>query len=210
MFAPKNNIVWEEKSRYKKRTSLIWQKLQNERNERNESVNYLDSDNLYSDKSSDQKEKNKNDKIKTQNNIKKYRNESPNNSNDDDDYKKKEMNYPLKIKGKSNKNMIRLSNNFHDYSQYKIKHTNKICLGNSLNDKNNNYLIKVPKFSVVQVENLISLEFNRDYERNVHSKNNNNIMNNLDDNLNETNIKENDGNQRNIIKKRSKSFFCCL
>jgi hypothetical protein len=82
-------------------------------------------------------------------------------------------------------------------------------LGTSLNRPINNFFVKTPKFRVVEPENLISLEFDRAYERN--KKNNNFMCNNFDDNLNETNIRE-DINDKNVAKinKTKKSYFCCL
>lgn len=96
------------------------------------------------------------------------------------------------------------------FQQYKMKHINSICLGrylNKMSDKNNQ-IIKVPAFSVVKPDKLISFEFNREYE----TRNRSYYMNNKEIIDDETNIKENSKERRDIsqnIKKRSK-IFCCL
>jgi hypothetical protein len=96
--------------------------------------------------------------------------------------------------------------------QYKMNHINSISLGRYLKksiDKNNQ-IIKVPAFSVVKPEKLISFEFDREYEtrnRSYYLKN--------DDCLNDdTNIKEqrdiSQKNERNHKIKKKKFIFCCL
>ena len=96
--------------------------------------------------------------------------------------------------------------------QYKMNHINSISLGRYLKksiDKNNK-IIKVPAFSVVKPEKLISFEFDREYEtrnRSYYLKN--------DDCLNDdTNIKEqrdiSQKNERNHKIKKKKFIFCCL
>ena len=98
------------------------------------------------------------------------------------------------------------------FHQYKMKHINNICLSGYLemnNDKNNK-IIKVPAFSVVKPDKLISFEFNREYE----TRNRSYYMNNNDNINDETNIKEKRGISQksesyNKIKK-STTIFCCL
>jgi hypothetical protein len=98
------------------------------------------------------------------------------------------------------------------FHQYKMKHINNICLSGYLemnNDKNNK-IIKVPAFSVVKPDKLISFEFNREYE----TRNRSYYMNNNDYINDETNIKEKRGisqksESNNKIKKSTK-IFCCL
>ena len=93
-----------------------------------------------------------------------------------------------------------------------MNHINSISLGRYLKksiDKNNK-IIKVPAFSVVKPEKLISFEFDREYEtrnRSYYLKN--------DDCLNDdTNIKEqrdiSQKNERNHKIKKKKFIFCCL
>ena len=190
----------------------------------------LDSDDLYSDKSSNknsnserdinykkrerEKEKEKIKKNKIQNNIRTYKEDSST-SNDDDDDDDNDNNNDNNNKENENyessnvKDILKIKNTSYNYSHYKIRHTNNISLGTSLNRPINNFFVKTPKFRVVEPENLISLEFDRAYERN--KKNNNFMCNNFDDNLNETNIRE-DINDKNVAKinKTKKSYFCCL
>ena len=212
---PKKKSLFEPKSKKQKHDSGESDKKQDDK------MNFSDSDNLYSDKSSNknsnsekdiydkkrekEREKEKNKKKKIQNNIKTYK-EDTSTSNDDNDNNNKENEYNESSKIKD---ILKIKNTSYNYSHYKIRHTNNICLGTSLNRQINNFFVKTPKFRVVEPENLISLEYDRAYERN---KNNNNFTcNNFDDNLNETNMKE-EINERNVakIKKKNKSFFCCL
>ena len=105
---------------------------------------------------------------------------------------------------KSSKNVL-LNN-----SKYKIKHVNDI---NVIGSKNISPIIKMPVFSVVQPDKLISFEFNRAYER---PNNINNIyIKKSEDMLGEKNSKnQNDNNDNedsvNDTKKINKRVFCCL
>ena len=211
---PKKKTLLEVKTKKLKLNSNISNKKEFEKK-----INYFDSDYLYSDKS----KRNSSNSITENNNNsnnnkeKKIKNKIPNNLKtfkEDKNYscdKKENRNASLKMKDNNDK---KIKNNIHNNSIYKIKHVNNICVGRSLNKENNNLLMKIPSFSVVKPDNLISLEFNRAYERN-NDKNNLTIKN-YDDNLNETNIKERRDNfihnERNFNKltKRSKSLFCCL
>ena len=96
------------------------------------------------------------------------------------------------------------------FQQYKMKHINSICLGRYLNkiSDQNNQIIKVPAFSVVKPDKLISFEFNREYE----TRNRSYYMNNNEDLNDETNFKENSKERREISQKikRRKKIFCCL
>ena len=98
------------------------------------------------------------------------------------------------------------------FQQYKMKHINSICLGRYLkkNSDNNKQIIKVPAFSVVKPDKLISFEFNREYE----TRNRSYYMNNNDNINDETNIKEKkDISQKSESynkNKKKKSIFCCL
>ena len=96
--------------------------------------------------------------------------------------------------------------------QYKMNHINSISLGRYLkksSDKNN-HIIKVPAFSVVKPEKLISFEFNREYE----TRNRSYYMNKYDNVNDETNNKEkrdfSQKNERNHKIKKKKFNFCCL
>lgn len=212
---PKKKTLLEVKTKKSKRNSNISNKKEVEKK-----INYFDSDYLYSEKSkrdssnsitennnNSNNNKEKINKNKIQNNLKTFK-EDKNYSSD----KKENKNGSLKMK--DNNDIKKIKNNIHNNSIYKIKHVNNICVGRSLNKENNNLLMKIPTFSVVKPDNLISLEFNRAYERN--NDKNNLTMKNYDDNLNETNIKERKDNfihnERNFSKltKRSKSLFCCL
>ena len=93
-----------------------------------------------------------------------------------------------------------------------MNHINSISLGRYLKksiDKNNK-IIKVPAFSVVKPDKLISFEYNREYE----TRNRSYYMNNNDNINDETNIKEKkDISQKSESynkNKNKKSIFCCL
>ena len=93
-----------------------------------------------------------------------------------------------------------------------MNHINSISLGRYLKksiDKNNQ-IIKVPAFSVVKPEKLISFEFNREYE----TRNRSYYMNKYDNVNDETNNKEkrdfSQKNERNHKIKKKKFNFCCL
>ena len=100
-------------------------------------------------------------------------------------------------------------------SKYKVKHENEIFVLRSYNknDENKSLAFKMPIFSVVQVEKLISFECNRAYERPKSTKNfiikkSENLINEKNNNnQNNNNDEESDDNQ---INKRNKSVFCCL
>ena len=123
--------------------------------------------------------------------------------NNNDTNQKKDINY--------------LKNNIQKISQYKIKHVNSIYVSRTVNkNEKKNEILRIPVFTVVKPENLISFEYNREYETRV-SRNNvkNNVISikNFDNHLNETNIKDkkdNEENDKNKSNKRSKSLFCCL
>lgn len=95
-----------------------------------------------------------------------------------------------------------------------MNHINSISLGRYLKRRSsiNNQIIKVPAFTVVKPDKLISFEFDREYEtrnRSFYMNKNDNV--NVND---ETNIKEKkDFSQKSEHKhriKKKKSFFCCL
>jgi hypothetical protein len=219
---PKKKSLFEPKNKKQKHDLGVSEKKKEHK------MDSLDSDDLYSDKSSNknsnsegdnnykkrerEKEKEKNKKNKIQNNIRTYKEDSSTSNDDDDDNdnnndnnNKENENY----ESSNVKDILKIKNTSYNYSHYKIRHTNNISLGTSLNRPINNFFVKTPKFRVVEPENLISLEFDRAYERN--KKNNNFMCNNFDDNLNETNIRE-DINDKNVAKinKTKKSYFCCL
>ncbi len=212
---PKKKSLFDPKKKQKQDLNMSHKKQE-------EKSDYFDSNYLYSDKSSNKnsnsekninykerererekgRERTKNKKNKIHSNKKTYKEDS---SVSNDDNKESENNDSSNIK--ENNNIKKIKNTFHNYSHFKFRHTNNICLGTTLNDTNNNFFIKPPKFQVVRPENLISLEFDRAYKRN---SSNNCMINNDDDNLNETNIREDNSGRIAQIKKRNKSFFCCL
>ena len=96
--------------------------------------------------------------------------------------------------------------------KFKMNHINSISLGRYLkksSDKND-HIIKVPAFSVVKPEKLISFEFNREYE----TRNRSFYMNKYDNVNDETNNKEKRDfslkNESNNKIKKKKFIFCCL
>ena len=212
---PKKKSLFDPKKKQKQDLNMSHKKQE-------EKSDYFDSNYLYSDKSSNKnsnsekninykerererekgRERIKNKKNKIHSNKKTYKEDS---SVSNDDNKESENNDSSNIK--ENNNIKKIKHTFHNYSHFKVRHTNNICLGTTLNDTNNNFFIKPPKFAVVRPENLISLEFDRAYKRN---SSNNCMINNDDDNLNETNIREDNSGRIAQIKKRNKSFFCCL
>ena len=214
---PKKKSLFDPKKKQKQDLNMSHKKQE-------EKSDSFDSNYLYSDKSSNKnsnsekninykererererergRERAKNKKNKIHSNKKIYKEDS---SVLNDDDKESENNDSSNIK--ENNNIKKIKNTFHNYSHFKVRHTNNICLGTTLNIANNNFFIKPPKFEVVRPENLISLEFDRAYKRN---SSNNCMINNDDDNLNETNIREDNNGRIAQIKKRNKSFFCCL
>ena len=157
---------------------------------------------------SDQKLNNKIKPKKNQNHPKLYKEDL----NDSSSIKYEEINetkYFL-TKLKDNKEFKSSKNILLNNSKYKIKHVNDI---NVIGNKNINQIIKMPAFSVVQPDKLISFEFNRAYERPNHT--NNVYIKKSDDMLGEKNSKnQNDNNDNedsvNDTKKINKRVFCCL
>lgn len=102
-----------------------------------------------------------------------------------------------------------LKNNIKSLFQYKMKHINHFCI-KSLNKINGNKssIIRLPFFSVVKPDKLVSIEYNRAYENNNRSFCLNKV---LEDKLT-IEHKNNDRNENEDYKveKRNKSFFCCL
>ena len=113
---------------------------------------------------------------------------------------------------KNEKSFDSNKNNKLKYQQYKMNHINSISLGRYLKRRSsiNNQIIKVPAFTVVKPDKLISFEFDREYE----TRNRSFYMNKNDNVNDETNIKEKkDFSQKSEHKhriKKKKSFFCCL
>lgn len=107
---------------------------------------------------------------------------------------------------KSN-NYIR--NNIKNLFEYKMKHVNHFCI-KSLNKINGNKssIIKLPFFSVVKPDKLVSIEYNRAYENNNRSF----CLNKVSEDKLTIEHKNNDRNDSDDYKveKRNKSFFCCL
>ncbi len=219
----KKNSVFDSKNRKltlnKKQSSNSLIKKNEENNNDSEYNIFFDNqdDKSISSSNSDEnsKIKWKNKKQKFQTNIKLSKDESNTSKRNelsesrDSSIKIKEM---KKIKdNKDFKNM----NNILNASKYIIRHVNDIFVG-KIKDKNEDYkssIINIPRFQVVQPQNIIYFEYNRAYERpNSIQKF---IIRKSDDTLNDNNIKipnENNGNENNEkqVKKRNKSLFCCL
>ena len=149
----------------------------------------------------------KHKKQKNQNNIE---NEEYNDSNNISI-----MHNEINNKLKDNKEFKNSKNSLLNASKYKVKHENEIFVIRSYN-KNDEYkslAFKIPVFSVVQPEKLISFEYNRVYERPKSTKNfdikkSEGLINEKNNkNQNDNNDDESEDNQ---IKKRNKSVFCCL
>ena len=114
-------------------------------------------------------------------------------------------------KSNSKNNKDDNKNNILKCQQYKMKHINSIHLGrysNKIIDKNK-AIIKIPAFSVVKPDKLISFEFNREYE----TRNRSYYMNNKDNINDDTNTKERKHLYQSTSEyknKRGKIIFCCL
>ncbi len=218
---PKNKSVFEPKNnlRPKRNSNAISKKEIAKIEDKDSDINSLKilkkdkNDNNIIEEKNNNKERQR--KYSNQNNIQIFKHNinksfdscsSMNNNfdkNNNDTNQKKDINY--------------LKNNIQKISQYKIKHVNSIYVSRTVNkNEKKNEILRIPVFTVVKPENLISFEYNREYETRV-SRNNvkNNVISikNFDNHLNETNIKDkkdNEENDKNKSNKRSKSLFCCL
>ena len=208
----KNNNLFESKNNLRpKRNSNAISKKELDRQDKDSDVNSLKiskKDKKYNNNNFEEKNnKERTRKNSNQNNIKVYKNhlnhsfESCRSKINNDSYKNNNGANTKKDINKTKKNIQKLS-------QYKIKHVNNIFVGRS---ENKNEVKN--RFKVVKPENLISFEYNREYETRIN-KNNVIIIKNIQDNLNETNNKykqdNNVNDSKNEYKKRSKSLFCCL
>ena len=100
-------------------------------------------------------------------------------------------------------------NNIKNLFEYKMKHVNHFCI-KSLNKINGNKssIIRLPFFSVVKPDKLVSIEYTRAYENNNRSF----CLNKVSEDKLTREHKNNDRNENEDYKveKRNKSFFCCL
>ena len=185
----------------------------NKKKFKNNKVKTIDEYKMNSSSNDFDKKENNKEKIKKSkiiNNIIAYKNESNKiNQNCLNTHENSLINNSIKLKDNNE-----FKNNIQSISQYKMKHVNNIYVGSNLYKNNrNNSLIKIPSFSVVKPDKLISFEYNRAYENNnrtyLLSKIAEDMFNN--DNIKEKTYKyKNDGNNDNKIEKKNKSFFCCL
>ena len=111
------------------------------------------------------------------------------------------------------RNLNTFKKNILTSTNYEIKHINNIYLGRNqikpLEKKIN--FIKVPYFSVVKPDNLVSFEYNRAYEnnnRNYYLNKNNEKL--LQEAMKERKYSKNVKSSDNNGKKKNKSIFCCL
>ena len=134
--------------------------------------------------------------------------------------KKKDYSYESLIRdildsssfSKSNKNEKLCDSNKNNklkFQQYKMNHINSISVGRYLKRRSsiNSKIIKVPAFTVVKPDKLISFEFDREYE----TRNRSYYMNKNDNVNDETNIKEKKGfsqksENKHKIKKKNHFF----
>ena len=100
-------------------------------------------------------------------------------------------------------------NNNKNLFEYKMKHVNHFCI-KSLKKINGNKssIIRLPFFSVVKPDKLVSIEYTRAYENNNRSF----CLNKVSEDKLTIEHKNNDRNEDEDykVKKRNKSFFCCL
>ena len=208
----KNNNIFEQKNNLRpKRNSNAVSKKDLEKKDKDSDVNSLKiskkDKKLNSNNFEEKNNKERIRKYSNQNNIKVYKN-NLNHSFESCSSKINNESYKNNNGANTKKDINYIKNNIQRLSQYKIKHVNNIFVGRSAN-KNE---VK-NRFTVVKPENLISFEYNREYETRIN-KNNVIIIKNIGDNLNETNNKyqkdDNVNDSDNECKKRSKSLFCCL
>lgn len=212
LFDPKNNVK-------PKRNSNALSKNEDKKKDKDSDIDSLkipkkekdkknNNNNNFEEKKNNNKERHK--KHSYQNNIRIYKD----NFNNSSEHSNSGINQSHQKNTESNaiKDINCFKNNIQKISQYKIKHVNNLYVGRSANkEEKNNSILKIPAFSVVKPENLISFEYNREYETRINK--NNVISKNIEDNSNDTNKREkkvNDENDKNKINKRSKSLFCCL
>ena len=200
---------------FTKKSSLFDPKNKEKEKEDNDDsyydINNIDKSNMHNSSSSDSKKtakKTKSKKKKNQMNLKLHKKESAKNV------------YHSIINTSNNSNLVLndssqiksnnyYRNNIKNLFEYKMKHVNHFCI-KSLNKINGNKssIIKLPFFSVVKPDKLVSIEYTRAYENNNRSFCLNKIS---EDKL----TIEHKNNDRNVnegykVEKRNKSFFCCL
>ena len=199
---------------FPKKSSLLEPKNKEKEKEENDESSYYinnnDKSKINNSSSSDSKKtakKTKSKKKKNQMNLKLHKKESnknvyhsiitSNNSN-------LLLNYSSQIKSN---NYYR--NNIKNLFEYKMKHVNHFCI-KSLNKINGNKssIIRLPFFSVVKPDKLVSIEYTRAYENNNRSF----CLNKISEDKLTIEHKNNDRNENEgyKVEKRNKSFFCCL
>jgi hypothetical protein len=198
---------------FPKKSSLLEPK--NKDKEENENSDYYTNNNDKSkiniSSSSDSVKtvkKSKSKKKKNQMNLKMHKKESIKNVHhsivNTSNYSNLVLNDSSQIKGN---NFYR--NNIKNLFEYKMKHVNHFCI-KSLNkiNRNKSSIIKLPFFSVVKPDKLVSIEYTRAYENNNRSF----CLNKVSEDKLTREHKNNDRNENEDYKveKRNKSFFCCL
>jgi hypothetical protein len=200
---------------FPKKSSLLEPKNKDKDKEENENSDYYTNNNDKSkiniSSSSDSVKtvkKSKSKKKKNQMNLKMHKKESIKNVHhsivNTSNYSNLVLNDSSQIKGN---NFYR--NNIKNLFEYKMKHVNHFCI-KSLNkiNRNKSSIIKLPFFSVVKPDKLVSIEYTRAYENNNRSF----CLNKVSEDKLTREHKNNDRNENEDYKveKRNKSFFCCL
>ena len=200
---------------FTKKSSLFDPKNKEKEKEDNDDsyydINNIDKSNMHNSSSSDSKKtakKTKSKKKKNQMNLKLHKKESAKNV------------YHSIINTSNNSNLVLndssqiksnnyYRNNIKNLFEYKMKHVNHFCI-KSLNKINGNKssIIRLPFFSVVKPDKLVSIEYTRAYENNNRSF----CLNKVSEDKLTIEHKNNDRNEDEDykVKKRNKSFFCCL
>ena len=200
----KNNLILEHKNKEKEKEK-----------EENNNSEYITNNNnkskINNSSSSDSMKtvkKAKSRKKKNQMNIKLHKKESNKNI------------YHSIVNSSNNSNLILndssqiksnnyYRNNIKNFFEYKMKHVNHFCI-KSLNKLkgNKSSIIKLPFFSVVKPDKLVSIEYTRAYENNNRSF----CLNKVSEDKLTIEHKNNDRNEDEDYKveKKNKSFFCCL
>jgi hypothetical protein len=200
---------------FPKKSSLLEPKNKDKDKEENENSDYYTNNNDKSkiniSSSSDSVKtvkKSKSKKKKNQMNLKMHKKESIKNVHhsivNTSNYSNLVLNDSSQIKGN-----IFYRNNIKNLFEYKMKHVNHFCI-KSLNkiNRNKSSIIKLPFFSVVKPDKLVSIEYTRAYENNNRSF----CLNKVSEDKLTREHKNNDRNENEDYKveKRNKSFFCCL
>ena len=200
----KNNLILEQKNKEK-------EKKREENNESEYNINNNNKSKINNSSSSDSMKtvkKAKSRKKKNQMNIKLHIKESNKNMYHSIVNSSKNSNLILNDSSQIKSNNY-YRNNIKNFFEYKMKHVNHFCI-KSLNKLkgNKSSIIKLPFFSVVKPDKLVSIEYTRAYENN----NRRFCLNKVSEDKLTIEHKNNDRNENEDYKveKRNKSFFCCL